>query len=105
MAKIDSYSFGSDPRVILGVSEDAEKADIRRAYLKKIKAYPPDRHPEMFEKIRDAYELLLDPRKRMAFFLRSIDPEAPFVSLLEGAGQKRQRVGPEPWLSLMKRDR
>jgi len=104
VAETDSHYSGADPGVVLGVSEDADKEDIRRAYLNQIRAYPPDRHPEMFEKIRDAYELLLDPRKRTALFLRSIDPEASFVSLLEGSVQKRRRVGPEPWLSLMKRD-
>ena len=102
MVKMDSQSFGEDPRKILGVSQDAGETDIRQAYLEKVKAYPPARSPEMFEKIRDAYELLQDPRKRTAHFLKSVNPKAPFVSLLKGAKKKRHKVGPEPWLSVMK---
>ena len=41
---------------ILGVAANASEDEIRRAYLEKVKQFPPDRSPEEFERIRDAYE-------------------------------------------------
>jgi preprotein translocase subunit Sec63 len=99
---VDQETLERDPCKILGVREDAGAEDIRRAYLEKIKMYPPDRAPEAFEKIRDAYELLQDPRKRMRLMLSNVDPKAPLVSLLEGQKGKRNFVGPEPWLEVMR---
>jgi len=81
---------------------DAGEEAIRAAYLAKVKQFPPDRAPADFERIRDAYELLRDPRRRAAYLLFSADPEAPFVSLLAGRPEERRFVGPEPWLSVVK---
>ena len=99
---VDAEILEQDPRKILGVTADAGEEDIRRAYLEKIKMYPPDRAPETFERIRDAHALLRDPRKRMRLFLSSVDPKAPLVSLLDGLKEKREFVGPEPWLEVMR---
>ena len=38
-------ALDSDPHGILDVPDDAGEEEIRLAYLKKIKAYPPDRDP------------------------------------------------------------
>lgn len=43
---------------ILGVEPDSDRKQIRRAYLKKIKSARPERDPEGFRRVRDAYELL-----------------------------------------------
>lgn len=91
-----------DPRKILGVSADADEKEIRAAYLKKIKEYPPDRLPVEFERIRDAYQTLRDPRIRVRIMLQSADPEAPLASLLDSHTAGRRFVGPEPWLAAMK---
>ena len=92
-----------DPKHILGVADNASDKDIRIAYLKKIKQYPPDRSPEAFERIRDAYSLLSDPRSRARFLLQSADPEAPLVKLLDGQKSARRFIGPDPWLAAMKK--
>ena len=65
-----------DAREILGVAANAGDAEIRAAYLRKVKENPPDRAPEQFERIRDAYELLRDPRRRA-------------LQMLLGSGSKR----------------
>jgi DnaJ-domain-containing protein 1 len=94
--------LNEDPRKTLGVSVDADEEEIRVAYLKKIKEYPPDRLPVEFERIRDAYQTLRDPRIRMRIMLQSADPEAPLASLLDGHMAERRFVGPEPWLAAIK---
>lgn len=91
-----------DPRRVLGVGEDATDEQIRAAYLRKLKEFPPDRSPVEFAQVRDAYELLRDRRQRFRHFLFSVDPLAPSDTLLESDSRKRRFVGPEPWLAVLK---
>jgi curved DNA-binding protein CbpA len=91
-----------DPREILGVAPSAGDEEIRAAYLRQVKENPPDRSPAAFERIRDAYEILRDPRRRALHLLLSADPEAPLVSLLGARRRERRFAGPGPWLAVMK---
>ncbi len=91
-----------DPQNILGVSQDADAGEIRSAYLNKIKEYPPERCPQEFERVRDAYEILSDPRHRARAMLQSANPEASLATLLDNQKQDRQFVGPDVWLAAMR---
>ena len=91
-----------DPREVLGVSATATEGDIRAAYLLKVKEHPPDRSPDEFERIRDAYEKLRDPRQRARHLLLSVDPRAPLASLVGTTPSSRRFVGPRPWLEVLK---
>ena len=88
---------------VLGVPENATDEEIRAAYLKKVKEHPPERAPEEFERIRDAYETLRDPRKRTQDMLLASDPSAPLRSLFGTLEPERRFVGPNPWLEVWKR--
>ncbi len=46
------------PYQILGLEGDFEQNDIKKAYRKMIKLYPPEQNPQEFAKIRDAYDVL-----------------------------------------------
>lgn len=91
-----------DPTAILGVSAEAGDQEIRQAYLQKVKEFPPDRSPEQFERVRDAYETLRDPRRRTQRMLLAVDPDAPLASLLGGENDDRRFVGLDPWLAVLK---
>jgi DnaJ-domain-containing protein 1 len=91
-----------DPREILGVGPNAGDEEIRAAYLRKVKENPPDRSPAAFERVRDAYEILGDPRRRALHMLLSADPEAPLVSLLPARTGERRFTGPGPWLAVLR---
>ena len=91
-----------DPIGVLGISQDATDEDIRAAYLLKVREHPPDRSPGQFEKIRDAYAILRDPRQRLRHRLFSVDPGAPLVSLFADDGRPRRFVGHGPWLEVLK---
>ena len=47
-----------DPFTVLGVSEDAGDAEIRRRYLALVRDFPPDRDPDRFREYRAAYDAL-----------------------------------------------
>jgi curved DNA-binding protein CbpA len=87
-------------REVLGVSSEAGEEEIRAAYLRKVKEFPPDHAPEQFEKVRDAYDVLRDPRRRARDMLLA-DPQAPLASLFPVRPQRRF-TGPQPWLEVLK---
>jgi DnaJ-class molecular chaperone len=91
-----------DPQNILGVSQDADAGEIRSAYLNKIKEYPPEKCPQEFERVRDAYEILSDPRHRARAMLQSANPATSLATLLDNQKQGRQFVGPDVWLAVMR---
>ena len=53
-----------DPYRVLGVSRDATREEIKKAYRKKAKEYHPDLHPddpyalEKMNEINEAYDML-----------------------------------------------
>ena len=94
--------LGENPQNILGVSPAADAVEIRTAYLNKIKEYPPEKFPEEFEQVRDAYAILSDVRYRSRLMLQSADPHASLQTLLDNQKQKRQFVGAQAWLDAMR---
>jgi DnaJ-class molecular chaperone len=61
--------MSNDPFATLGVDENAGDEPIRRRYLELVRAWPPDREPEKFQALREAYEAISGPRQRAAWKL------------------------------------
>ncbi len=87
-----------EPWQVLGIDESATDERIRRAYLAAVREHPPDRDPEGFERVRDAYTAVTDPGGRAERLIRGADPRRPFEALLDEGPRERRRVGPGPWL-------
>lgn len=58
-----------DPYRVLGLRPDASDAAIREAYLNLVQQHPPEREPERFAVIREAYERIRDLDRRTRYRL------------------------------------
>jgi curved DNA-binding protein CbpA len=92
----------TSPAEVLGVSADAADEEIRAAYLLKVRECPPDRAPDQFERVRDAYEMLRDPRRRRRHRVLTADATSPLAVLFGEHTRSRRFVGPGPWLEVLK---
>jgi curved DNA-binding protein CbpA len=52
------------PFEILDVAEDAEDELIKKAYLKKVREFPPEQSAEAFQRVRAAYEQIKTLKQR-----------------------------------------
>ncbi len=64
-----------DPYAILGVLSDADDDSVRKAYLDFVRQFSPDRNPEKFKKISEAYEIL---KMKNHAFLITFTPRIPW---------------------------
>lgn len=52
---------------LLQLNKDASQKEIKDAYISMLRKYPPEKSPEMFKSIRNAYEILIDPITRAEY--------------------------------------
>ncbi len=88
---------------VLGASPDADAGTLRAAYLAKIREHPPERDAEAFERIRDAYQTLSDPARKMRSVFDHSAIRLPVRDLIStGGGQDgRPFLGLKPWLEAL----
>ena len=82
--RFNRWSIMNTPYILLDVATDADDAEIKRAYLQKVRDYPPDRDPERFQAIHDAYQSIKDQKCRIGYALFNA-PVADFDELLSNA--------------------
>jgi len=68
----EAAALDKDLYEILGLQDDADEADIKKVYRKLSIKYHPDKNPDeeskrKFAEIRDAYEVLNDPDKKILY--------------------------------------
>lgn len=68
-----------DPYAVLGVERTSDEAAIKRAYFKLVREHPPEREPEKFQEIREAYEQVrtAEARSQTDLFLLQLPPSLP----------------------------
>lgn len=49
---------------ILGIEENADEKEIKKAYFRLIRKYSPEKDPERFQEIREAYERLTEEKDK-----------------------------------------
>ncbi len=92
-----------NPFDVLGVTPGATDEDVRRAYLRLVRKYPPDSAPERFAEIGEANEKIKTEKARLEFDLFSKEPgiEHPFDALVEDLRSAGKRKPPE-YTSMMR---
>lgn len=88
---------------ILGLSDAASDDEIRAAYLRGLREFPPDRAPEQFQKLHEAYDYLRNPEVRFQSILRAEDADLSLAEWVAKHPAPRRFVGPGPWLAAMKK--
>lgn len=81
-----------NPYEVLQILPSSDDLQIKESYVRKVKEYPPERFPEEFKKIREAYEAISTPAKRVAyklFHLEEHDVQGLAKTLLSGGERKR----------------
>lgn len=91
------------PYLVLDVPETANDDDVRRAYLQKIREFPPERTPDEFQRVCDAYALIkteLDRARLRLFGMPRANPGTRLAELVPkaGKGDKRYNVGVNAWI-------
>ena len=95
----------SDPYEILGVADDADDEAIRRRYLELVKEFPPEKSPERFAAIRQAYESLRDQTTRLRHRLFEAGKKESIEALVEEitCRSPRRRLSLETLLAVVKK--
>jgi curved DNA-binding protein CbpA len=75
----------ADPYTILDVPPESSDEAIRRRYLTLVRTYTPERAPERFAAIREAYEKLRDPQQRLRYRLFEAGKEDSLEAILADA--------------------
>ena len=92
-----------NPYRVLAIAEDIEDDEaIRNAWLEGVRRFPPEKEPEQFARIREAYELIRDRESR--FRLRMFgDPRLRNTdALVDLFPSDRNHAGPGPWLAVIR---
>lgn len=58
-----------DPYTVFDLPPDSDDETVRRRYLSLVRIHTPERDPERFSEIREAYDILRDPLSRMRYRL------------------------------------
>lgn len=82
-----------NPYEVLGIDGDADDGAIRKAYLELVKKYAPERFPEKFRQITDAYARIKDKKSRLEYYLfsKESDLESPFEVILKRFAMAEKR--------------
>jgi curved DNA-binding protein CbpA len=66
----------TDPYAVLGLSRNADQAEIRTVYFALVRRHPPEQDPETFKRIRVAYDKLRTAQRRAEsdLFLLQLPP-------------------------------
>lgn len=82
-----------NPFDLLGVAETADDDAIKKAYLHRVREYPPERDPDRFQAIRAAYEAIKTRPDRLRYRLFQQEPPdlAELVAMALQPRGSRQR--------------
>src|SRR5580693_3592487 len=81
----------SDPYEVLQLPADSDDEAIRRRYLELVRQFPPERSPEKFAAVRQAYESLRDLTTRLRYRLFEAGKKESVEALVQELACRSQR--------------
>src|SRR5438477_4879365 len=95
----------ADPYTVLGLPADSDDEAIRRRYLELVKQFSPERQPEKFAAVRQAYESLRDLGTRLRYRLFEAGKDESVEAIIEEitCRNPRRRVSLRTLLSTARR--
>jgi len=93
-----------NPYRVLGIPEDTADDDaIRNAWLEGVRRFPPEKEPERFARIREAYEMIRDRESRFRLWTFG-DPRLrdDVEALIDLFPAERNHAGSAPWLAVIR---
>ena len=85
---------------ILDLKLDATPEQVRAAYLAKVQQFPPDREPEKFAEIHQAYQWLCNPLAFAEALLQTTVEPPDLEAIVDAAKAQPPRLTPAQLLSL-----
>lgn len=94
----------ADPYAVLGLAADSDDDTIRRRYLELVRQFSPEKHPERFTAVRQAYESLRDLDTRLRHRLFEAGKNESVEAIIEelSCRSSRRRVSLQTLLSAVK---
>jgi curved DNA-binding protein CbpA len=93
--------------LMLGLEPGATDDQIRRRYLALIKLHPPEKDPQRFQDLNQAYERIRDQRARIHHklfgYYRTGDVEASLDYLRRAVQPSRKRAGLQALLKALQK--
>lgn len=89
------------PFEILDIDVSASDSEIKSAYLKKVRRFTPERFPEEFKKIKEAYSAISDSKKRIEFKLFNVDEPDINTVIISTIKSKRKRIDTETFYQML----
>ncbi len=93
-----------DPYQVLQVQPTASGEEVRQAYLKLVREFPPDRDPDRFRVIHQAYTRLSDPLVQAEALMKLSHDPLDLRAVVASAATKRPRLPKLVLLALGNKD-
>ena len=83
-----------DPFAVLNLPVECTDKQVREAYQRLLRKFPPETHPRQFQAINAAYIALREERTRWQTFFQHADPASGPLTVLESLYQAPERAQP-----------
>lgn len=88
------------PHEVLGLAASATVEEVRSRYLELVKEFPPERDPDRFHEIHQAYLGCCDPLTQAKRIINTRPEPRRWEEIMAEADQRAPRLGVETLLSL-----
>ena len=91
------------PYKVLEIAEEAPQSEVRKAYLAKLREFPPEKSAEKFQQVTEAYERIKDEVARASlkiFGMRHFSDNPRLTDLMPRPNSERNKIGLGSWIEL-----